>query len=95
MKQLKWSKTTRGGFPSRLLGTLVASLLENLLSGKDMKENGQGREAIKEGDRVIQAGDEKIRVGQDFQCYRIFWLMLKYRKHYQNKPKFNAFLIKK
>ena len=55
-----------------LLGTLVASLLENLLSGKDMKENGQGREAIKEDDRVIQAGDEKIRVGQDFQCYRIF-----------------------
>ena len=55
-----------------LLGTLVASLLENLLSGKDMKENGQVREAIREGDRVIQAGDEKIRVGQDFQCYRIF-----------------------
>ena len=78
-----------------LLGTLVASLLENLLSGKDMKENGQVREAIREGDRVIQAGDEKIRVGQDFQCYRIFWIMLKYRKHYQNKPKFNAFLIKK
>ena len=69
-----------------LLGTLVSSLLENLLSGKDVKENGQG---------VIQAGDEKIRVGQDFQCYLIFWLMLKYRKHYQNKPKFNAFLIKK
>ena len=33
-----------------LLGTLVSSLLENLLSGKDVKENGQG---------VIQAGDEK------------------------------------
>ena len=46
-----------------LLGTLVSSLLENLLSGKDVKENGQG---------VIQAGDEKIRVGQDFQCYLIF-----------------------
>ena len=69
-----------------LLGTLVSSLLENLLSGKDVKENGPG---------VIQAGDEKIRVGQDFQCYLIFWLMLKYRKYYQNKPKFNAFLIKK
>ena len=49
-----------------LLGTVVASLLENLLSGKDVTENGQGREAIKEGDNVIQAGDEKIRVGQDF-----------------------------
>ena len=61
-----------GGFPSMLLGTLVASFLENLLSGKDMKENGQVREVIREGDRVIQAGDEKIRVGQDFQCYRIF-----------------------
>ena len=55
-----------------LLGTLVASLLENLLSRKDVKENGQEREAIKEGDRVIQAGDEKIRMGQDFQCYLIF-----------------------
>ena len=61
-----------GGFPSMLLGTLVASLLENLLSGKDVKDNGQGREAIKEGDKAIQAGDEKIRVGQDFQCYLIF-----------------------
>ena len=46
-----------------LLGTLVSSLLENLLSGKDVKESGPG---------VIQAGDEKIRVGQDFQCYLIF-----------------------
>ena len=49
-----------------LLGTLVASLLENLLSSKGATAKGHGKEAIKAGDGVIRAGDEKIRVGQVF-----------------------------
>ena len=40
-------------FFSMLLGTLGASLLENLLTGKG----------------VIRAGEETIRDGQRFQCY--------------------------
>ena len=49
MKQLKRKK---GGFLSILLGTLGASLLRNLLTGK----------------RVIRIAEGTIRAGQDFSC---------------------------
>ena len=45
----------KSGFLSMLLGTLGASLLENLLSSKE----------------VIKAGDGTIRADQDFYCYLI------------------------
>ena len=45
----------KSGFLSMLLGTLGASLLENLLSSKE----------------VIKAGDGTIRAYQDFYCYLI------------------------
>ena len=43
-------KEQKDGFPSMLLGTLGASLLGNLLTGKG----------------TIRAGEGKVRVGQDF-----------------------------
>ena len=46
------AKKQKSGFPSMLLGTLSASLLGNLLTGKD----------------TIRAGECTIRAGQDFQC---------------------------
>ena len=46
----KWSKITKCRFLSMLLGTLVASLLENLLTSKGTK----------------QSGEDTIRAGQDF-----------------------------
>ena len=44
------AKKQKSGFPSMLLGTLSASLLGNLLTGKD----------------TIRAGEGTIRAGQDF-----------------------------
>ena len=44
------AKEQKGGFPSILLGTLGASLLGNLLTGKG----------------TFRAGDGTIRAGQDF-----------------------------
>ena len=44
------AKEQKGGFLSMLLGVLGASLLENLLTGKD----------------IIRAGEGTIRTGQDF-----------------------------
>ena len=48
-----------------LLGTLGASLLGNLLTGKD---------TTRAGERVTATGQGRgtIRVGQDFQCHLIF-----------------------
>ena len=46
----KEEKELKGGFPGILLGTLGASLLENILTGK----------------RTIRAGQGIVRAGQDF-----------------------------
>ena len=53
------AKEQRGRFLSMLLGTLGASLLGNLLTGKGFKAKlpGQG---------VMRPGEGAIRVGQDF-----------------------------
>ena len=50
-------KVQKGGFLGMLLGTLGASLLGNLLTGK-----GVGRT----GDDTISAGEATISAGQDF-----------------------------
>ena len=54
------AKEQKGGFLWMLLGTLDASLLGNLLTGKS----------------TIRAGEGTIRAGQEFWCYLIlnkFW----------------------
>ena len=53
------AKEQKGGFPSMLLGTLGASLLENLFTGK-------GAIATSQGQGTIRAGEGAIRAGQDF-----------------------------
>ena len=58
MKQL--NKKT--GFFSILLGTLDASLLGNLLTGKG---------TIRAGEGTLRAGEGTIRPGQDFKCHFI------------------------
>ena len=50
------AKEKKGGFLSMLLGTLGASLLGNLLTGKSAIATSQGR-------GTIRAGEETIRVG--------------------------------
>ena len=51
------AKEQKRGFLSMLLGTLGASLSENLLTGKG---------TIKAGEGTIRAGEGTIRAGQDF-----------------------------
>ena len=51
------AKEQKRGFIGMLLGTLGASLLGNLLTGKD---------TIRAGKSTIRAGEGTIRVGQDF-----------------------------
>ena len=52
-------KEQKGGYLEMLLGTLGASLLGNLLTGK-------GAIATSQGQRTIRAGEGTIRAGQDF-----------------------------
>ena len=50
------TKERRGRFLSMLLGTLGASLLENLLAGgKGMKRSGEG--IVRAGDGIVRAGE--------------------------------------
>ena len=46
-------KEQKGGFLSMLLGTLGASLLENLLAGKGIVRAGSGNN---KGKRIVRAG---------------------------------------
>ena len=60
MKQLKIKqrkKKQKGGFFGMLLGTLDATLLKNLLTGKS---------TIRADESTIRADEDTIRVGQDF-----------------------------
>ena len=65
------AKERKGGFLDMLLGTLCASLLENLLEDRE----------IRGGDGVIEAGD-----GQDFQCCLLLQLVLKYKNITKMNP---------
>ena len=58
------------GFLGLLYGTLSASLLGNLLTGKGVKRpkfsNIPSQGVIRWGEETIRAGEETIRAGQDF-----------------------------
>ena len=52
-------KERKGGFLSMLLGTLVASLLGNLLAGKGIVRAGSGHHSLnscKKGKGIVRAG---------------------------------------
>ena len=59
-------KGQKGGFLSMLLGTLGASLWENVSTNKGMIATSQGRGTIRAGKGKIRAGEGTIRAGQDF-----------------------------
>ena len=50
------AKEQKGGFLGMLLGTLGASLLENILAGKGEIAKRQGRGVNRAGEGVIRAG---------------------------------------
>ena len=57
-KTIKYeAKEQKGGFLRILLGTLGASLLRNLLTGKSTIRAGKGK---------IRAGEKTVGAGQDF-----------------------------
>ena len=64
---LKRVTEKKGGFLSMLLGTLGASLLGNLLTGKEAIANRQGQEVYRavrgKGKRVLRAGEGVLRAG--------------------------------
>ena len=66
-----------------LLGTLGASLLGNLLTGKGIARAGSGRRSLnsqKKGKGIVRAGYGKE---WDFESFEI-------GKYYQNEPRFNG-----
>ena len=50
------AKEQKGGFLSMLLGTLGASLLGNLLTGKGLYRAGKGKEITRAGEGIVRAG---------------------------------------
>ena len=60
------SKEQKGGFLSMLLGTLGASLLGNLLTGKGVKAKTPRRGLIRTGDGTVRASEGTIRAGKNF-----------------------------
>ena len=51
-------KEQKGGFLSMLLGTLGASWLGNLLTGKEIYKVGKGKEINRAGKGIVRAGEE-------------------------------------
>ena len=49
-------KEQKGGFFSMLLGTLGASLLGNLLTGRGINRAGKGRGINRAGEGILRAG---------------------------------------
>ena len=56
-------KEQKGGFLSMLLGTLGASLLGNLLTGRGVNKKGKGAIATSQGRGIIRAGERIVRAG--------------------------------
>ena len=50
-------KEQKGGFLSILLGTLSASLLGNLLTGKGIHRTGKGKGIHRAGEGIVRAGE--------------------------------------
>ena len=51
-------KEQKGGFPNMLLGTLGASLLENLWTGQEAVETSRGRSTTRAGEGTVGAGQD-------------------------------------
>ena len=70
-----------------LLGTLDANLLENLLTGEELKAKIPRKGEIRAGEGTIRTGEEIIRQVTIFNAvssFNKFW----HTKYYQNKSKF-------
>ena len=71
------TKEQRGGFLSTLLGTLVASLLGNLLTGR--------KGIMKAGDGIVRAGNGIVRAGEGSKKKKKFTITFSSINKYSNK----------
>ena len=82
------TKKQRGGFLSMFLGTLGASLLDNLLTGR--------KGIMRAGDGIVRAGDGIVRAGEGSKKKPEFTVTFssfnKYRnsEYYKNESRFNG-----
>ena len=77
------TKEQRGGFLSMLLGTLGASLLGNLLSGKGMMRAGEGIVRAGEG-----SGSKKKKLNSLLPFHPL--TNIEINEYYKNEPRFNG-----
>ena len=82
------TKEQRGGFLSMLLGTLGASLLGNLLTGKGI---------MKAGDGIVRAGNGIVHAGEGSKKKKLNLLLpfhpltnIEINEYYKNGPRFNG-----
>ena len=88
-------KEQRGGFLSMLLGTLGASLLGNLLTGKGIMRAVEGSVASRaKGDGIVRAGKGSKKNKPKFAI--TFSSINKYKisEYYSNKPRFNGVYLR-
>ena len=82
------TKKQKGGFLSMLLGTLGASLLENLLTGKGIVRAGSGNN---KGKGILRAGPGKKKVVFLMPPYHLTNFEI---QKYKNETRFNCFFKK-
>ena len=75
------TKEQKGGFLSMLLGTLGASLLANLLTGKGIVRAGKG--TVREREGIKKKALMPLHPLTNFEI----------RKYYENEPRFNVFIL--
>ena len=84
------TKEQRGGFLSMLLGTLRASLLGNLLTGKEMMRAGEGSVASRAKDEgIVRAGEgSKKKLNSLLPFHPLTNIVI--NEYYKNEPRFNG-----
>ena len=84
-------KEQRGGFLSMLLGTLGASLLGNLLTGKGIMRAGEGNVVSRaKGDGIVRAGEgsKKKKLNSLLPFHPL--TNIEISEYYSNEPRFNG-----
>ena len=84
------TKKQRGGFLSMLLGTLGASLLGNLLTGKGMMRAGEGIVRAGEGSEASKVKGERAKKNLNSLLPFHPLTIIEINECYINEPKFNG-----
>ena len=84
------TKEQRGGFLSMLLGTLGASLLGNLLSGKGMMRAGEGIVRAGEGNATSRAKDKGSKKTLNLLLPFHPLTNIEINEYYANERRFNG-----